>query len=78
MVSIRLKEAYVIMSMGASRLQFLRNGCELLEKKNNHILKRVRFYKYLFRPICPGKEYCMLNSEMCSVRRNPRLYYLAL
>ena len=40
MVSIRLEEAYVIQSMGASILQFLRNGCEVLEKKNNQILKR--------------------------------------
>ena len=41
MVLIRLEEACVILSMGACRLQFLRNGCEVLEKKNNKILKRV-------------------------------------
>ena len=56
----------------------LRNGCELLKKKNNQIIKRIRFYKYLFRPICPENEYGVLDNEMYSVRRNPRLYYIAL
>ena len=45
MVLIRSEEACVILSMGASRLLFLRNGCEVLERKNNQMLKRVIFYK---------------------------------
>ena len=45
MVSIRLEEACVILSMGVNRIQFLRNGCEVLERKNNQILKRVMSYK---------------------------------
>ena len=28
----------------------LRNGCEVLENKNNQILKRIISYKWLFRP----------------------------
>ena len=47
-------------------------------KKNNQFLKNDRFYKYLVIPICPGKEYGVLDSEMYSVRRNLRLYYIAL
>ena len=39
MVSITLEEACVILSMGASRLQFIRNGCEVLEKKKQPNLK---------------------------------------
>ena len=49
----------------------LRIGCEVLERKNNQILRRFIFYKYLFRPICPRKEYGSLISEMYSVWRNP-------
>ena len=30
---------------GGKQTSVLRNGCEVLEKKNNQILKRVRFYK---------------------------------
>ena len=40
MVSITLKEACVVLSMGGKQTLVLRNGCELLEKKNNEILKR--------------------------------------
>ena len=31
--------------MDARQTSVLRNGSEVLEKKNNKILKRVRFYK---------------------------------
>ena len=37
MVSIRLDEACVILSMGASKLQFLRNGWEVLKKKQPNL-----------------------------------------
>ena len=30
---------------GGKQTSVLRNGCEILEKKNNQILKRVNFYK---------------------------------
>ena len=30
---------------GSKQTSVLRNGCEVLEKKNNQILKKVKFYK---------------------------------
>ena len=49
-----------------------------MKKKRNQILKKVIFYKKLFRPICPEKEYGVLDSEMYSVKSNLRLYYIAI
>ena len=63
---------------GGNNSSVLRDGFEVLKKKNNQILKRVRFYKKLVRPICLENEYGVLDSEMYSVRRNPRLYYIDL
>ena len=63
---------------GVKNSSDLRNGCEVLRKKNNQILKRVMFYKYIFRPICPEKEYGVLDSEIYSARRNPSYTTLLL
>ena len=56
----------------------LRNGYGVLKKKNNQILKRVRFYNQLFRHICPEKEYGVLDSEIYGARRNPSYTTLLL
>ena len=63
---------------GGKNSSVLRNGSEVLKKKNNQILKRVRFYKLLFRPICPEKEYGVLDSEIYSAMRNPSYTTLLL
>ena len=43
---------------GGKQTSVVRNGCRVLEKKNNQILKRVGFfYKSLIRPIFLGKKY---------------------
>ena len=63
---------------GVKNSSVLRIGCEVLRKKNNQILNRVRFYKWIFRPICPEKEYGVLDSEIYSARRNPSYTTLLL
>ena len=63
---------------GGKNSSVLRNGCEVLKKKNNQILKSAKFYKLLFRPICPEKEYGVLDSEMYGVWRNPSYTTLLL
>ena len=56
---------------GVNNSSVLRIGCEVLRKKNNQSLKRVRFYKEIIRPIFPEKEYGVLDSEIYSARRRP-------
>ena len=63
---------------GGKNSSVIRNDCEVLKKKNNQILKRAKFYKSLFRSICPEKEYGVLDSEMYSARRNPSYTTLLL
>ena len=58
---------------GGKQTSVLRNGCEVLEKKNNQILKMVKI-----RPICPEMESSSLISEIYSVRRNPNYTNLLL
>ena len=52
--------------------------CEVLERKNTQFLERELYPTSNLLDPCVWKEYGSLISEMYSVRRNPRLYYIAL
>ena len=63
---------------GGNNSSVLGIGCEVLERKNTQFLERGLYPTSNLLYPCVLKKYGYLISEMYSVRRNPRLYYIAL